>query len=99
MTRNPLLALVLAVPLLLGVGGFLDHAQAADNPAGPVDIVDEATPLDDCFMCGGGSSGPCGPQSGKSRIQCHGSRVDCRERGCRITGTASCSSAANVGNC
>lgn len=54
---------------------------------------------DTCFDCGSGSSGSCDKQSGKSRMQCSGSRSDCQSKGCKITGTSSCSSASNVGRC
>jgi hypothetical protein len=47
-----------------------------------------------CLMCAGDSTGGCAGAK-----QCRGSRKDCRSRGCKITGTASCSKAANVKIC
>ena len=47
-----------------------------------------------CFLCSRSSSGGC-----SGHQQCRGSRADCRKRGCKISGTASCSSAANVKIC
>lgn len=72
----------------------LDRVQEQDLLASSRDIS-AAT----CLMCGPGSSGSCARRKGKARVQCHGSRSDCRQRGCRITGTASCSRAGNVQSC
>lgn len=47
-----------------------------------------------CLMCAGNSTGSC-----TGAKQCRGSRKECRARGCKITGTASCSKAANVKIC
>ena len=44
-----------------------------------------------CFNCGSGSSGGC--------QQCRGDRKHCEKSGCKITGTGSCSTAANVKVC
>ena len=52
-----------------------------------------------CWTCGSGSSGSCAEQSGKSRMQCSGSRSSCKSKGCKISGSSSCSSASNVGKC
>jgi len=52
-----------------------------------------------CYMCGSGSTGSCAKQSGKARVQCKGSRKSCRNKGCHISGTASCSGAGNVQTC
>lgn len=50
--------------------------------------------MEDCFLCGGDSTGAC---SGAQ--QCRGTRESCRESGCKITGTGSCSTAANMKIC
>ena len=52
-----------------------------------------------CLNCGSGSTGSCAKQSGKVRMQCRGSRSSCKKKGCKISGTSSCSSAGNVGKC
>ncbi len=49
---------------------------------------------EDCFLCGSDSTGAC-----DGARQCRGTREHCREVGCKITGTASCSDAANVKIC
>lgn len=56
--------------------------------------ADEAAPKATCFMCSSSSTGSC---SGAQ--QCRGSRSGCRKKGCKITGTSSCSSSANVKKC
>jgi hypothetical protein len=48
----------------------------------------------DCFNCAKDSDGTCAGAN-----QCRGSREECRKAGCKITGTASCSTAANVKIC
>ena len=54
----------------------------------------------DCWNCDkSGSTGGCALQSGKVRMQCEGSRADCKKKGCKINGSSSCSSAGNVGKC
>ena len=53
-----------------------------------------ATPTlfaEDCLLCGSGSKNGC--------QQCRGDRKSCEAKGCKISGTASCSSAANVKIC
>ncbi len=56
---------------------------------------DEAVPKATCFMCSKSSStGSC-----KGADECGGSRSGCRKKGCKITGTRSCSSAANNKRC
>ena len=80
----------------------LSMTFAAPAPAGGVHDLDAGMSIpvsDTCFTCGSGSSGSCAKQSGKSRMQCKGSRSGCKSKGCKITGTSSCSSAANVGRC
>ncbi|TGN06416.1 hypothetical protein EHR08_09120 [Leptospira bandrabouensis] len=47
---------------------------------------------EDCFLCGNGSSNGC--------QQCRGNdRKACEAKGCKISGTASCSTSANVKVC
>lgn len=47
---------------------------------------------EDCFLCGNGSTNGC--------QQCRGNdRKACEAKGCKISGTASCSTAANVKVC
>ncbi|MCZ8156518.1 MAG: hypothetical protein O9264_10395 [Leptospira sp.] len=47
---------------------------------------------EDCLLCGSGSSNGC--------QQCRGTdRKACEAKGCKISGTASCSTAANVKIC
>ncbi|MBM9591020.1 hypothetical protein JWG41_11220 [Leptospira sp. 201903075] len=47
---------------------------------------------EDCFLCGSGSSNGCEQCRGKDRKACEA-------KGCKISGTASCSTAANVKVC
>ncbi|TGL75650.1 hypothetical protein [Leptospira jelokensis] len=47
---------------------------------------------DDCFLCGSGSTNGCQQCRGKDRKACE-------EKGCKISGTSSCSTAANVKVC
>ena len=55
-----------------------------------------------CFLCGSGSSGGC---SGARECRAAGgkdtsaARKACKARGCKISGTTSCSTAANVKIC
>jgi hypothetical protein len=72
-------------------------AVSVDAPSPPVctmpaepDVEEKAT----CMLCGSGSTGAC-----KGAQQCRGSRKACRAKGCKISGTASCSTAANVKKC
>lgn len=90
-----------------------NDANVSATPAAPVDAATlqcELTPQqfeallpqpknETCLMCGSGSSGSCAKKSGKARVQCKGSRKSCKSKGCKITGTASCSSSANVQTC
>ncbi|TGL55307.1 hypothetical protein EHQ59_04530 [Leptospira kemamanensis] len=47
---------------------------------------------EDCFLCGNGSTNGC--------QQCRGNdRKACENKGCKISGTSSCSTAANVKVC
>ena len=50
--------------------------------------------LSDCFMCAKDSTGAC---SGAD--ECTSSRSECTKMGCKITGTRSCSTSANVKKC
>lgn len=50
-----------------------------------------------CFLCGSGSScQQCASASGKDT---QNDRKICKERGCKVSGTSSCSTAANVKVC
>ena len=50
-----------------------------------------------CFLCGSGSScQQCTSVSGKDTSK---DRKICQERGCKVSGTGSCSTAANVKIC
>lgn len=50
-----------------------------------------------CFLCGSGSScQQCPSISGKDTQK---DRKACESKGCKITGTSSCSSAANIKKC
>lgn len=46
---------------------------------------------DSCLLCGSGSSNGC--------QQCRGDRKSCEAKGCKVSGTGSCSTAANVKIC
>ncbi len=75
------------------VAGALDHANPTlDFELGIcIDPVEAA----DCINCSPReSTGTC-----KGANQCTSSRAACRKGGCKITGTASCSTAANVKKC
>ncbi len=71
-------------------------APAATQVVAPAQAGDDdLLPMSNCFMCSkSGSSGAC---SGAD--ECSGTRKSCRKKGCKITGTRSCSSAANVKRC
>ncbi len=75
--------------------------QSTALPAGEQTTLpdgEHAAPMSGCLSCSKSSTGACDP-GGKSRVQCRGSRKDCKSKGCKITGTGSCSSAANVKIC
>ncbi len=76
----------------LGSGSLT--APTAQDYTLPAD-EDIAAPKATCFMCSKSSStGAC-----KGADECSGSRSSCRKKGCKITGTRSCSSAANNKRC
>ncbi|MCA9669858.1 MAG: hypothetical protein KC503_29890 [Myxococcales bacterium] len=52
-----------------------------------------------CFNCGSGSSGGCKQCRSRSGKDTFKDRKFCKSIGCRITGTSSCSTAANVKVC
>ncbi len=94
----------LIVALSLTLLGFADTPSA--SPTGAVyDVEAQMTlPADDptmgsCWNCSDDSSDSCAKQSGKVRMQCEGSRAECKKKGCKINGSSSCSSASNVGKC
>ncbi len=90
------------------VAGLTSPAAQADTSSkAPVVSVDTQAPQEcalpeapdlpeksTCLLCGSGSTGAC-----SGARQCVGSRKACRAKGCKITGTASCSTAANVKKC
>jgi hypothetical protein len=50
-----------------------------------------------CYLCGSGSScQQCPSQSGKDTWK---DQKACEKKGCRVTGTSSCSTAVNVKKC
>ena len=102
-----LLISVCIVVLSLAMVGFTDlNTPMPEAPQGAVYDLDEqmSLPADEpmmgsCWNCSDGSSGACAKQSGKVRMQCEGSRDECKKKGCKIGGSSSCSSAGNVGKC
>jgi hypothetical protein len=93
--------------LSLTLVGFADtDTDLPTAPQGAVYDLDAqmSLPADDptmgsCWNCSGDSTDGCAKQSGKVRMQCEGSRDDCKKKGCKIGGSSSCSSAGNVGKC
>lgn len=95
------LGLLAASVLVLGFTAPVDQAQAGamivvpstpdQCPAAP---DDEAVGKSTCYNCGSASKGQCAGAN-----QCTGSRDECQKKGCYITGTSSCSTAANSKKC
>lgn len=52
-----------------------------------------------CFLCGSGSSNGCKQCRSRSGKDTQKDRKVCKNLGCKISGTGSCSSAANVKVC
>ena len=52
---------------------------------------------DGCYLCASGSA--CGNQCRYGSSDSSSARKACEKKGCKITGTASCSTAANVKVC
>ena len=52
-----------------------------------------------CFLCGSGSSNGCKQCRSASGSDTGADRKKCRAKGCKVSGTASCSTAANVKVC
>jgi hypothetical protein len=52
-----------------------------------------------CFNCGSGSSNGCKQCKSRSGKDTQQDRKTCKDLGCKITGTGSCSTAANVKVC
>ncbi len=69
-------------------------APAAAQTAAVDQQQDDLAPMATCLMCSSSSTGAC-----KGARQCVGTRKACRKKGCKITGTSSCSTAANVKKC
>ena len=102
-TLLPALIVALAMTLV----GFTETPQGLDAPP-PGAVYDleaqmtlpgDALQMGDCWNCADDSTDSCAKQSGKVRMQCEGSRADCKKKGCKINGSSSCSSAGNVGKC
>ena len=53
---------------------------------------------DGCYICGSGSSGGC-QQCSYGSSDTAAARKACEKKGCKIGGTKSCSTAANVKSC
>lgn len=66
--------------------------------AGSVGLGGVARASEGCYNCGSGSAGGCQqcPYGAKDTFD---ARKACEKRGCKISGTGSCSSAANVKKC
>ena len=52
-----------------------------------------------CFNCGSGSSNGCKQCKSRSGKDTQQDRKTCKDLGCKISGTSSCSTAANVKVC
>ena len=52
-----------------------------------------------CFLCGSGSSNGCKQCRSRSGKDTFADRKICKKIGCKVTGTGSCSTAANVKVC
>lgn len=61
-------------------------------------FVVKAVASEGCYNCGSGSSGGC-QQCPYGAKDTGDARKACEKRGCKISGTGSCSSAANVKKC
>lgn len=72
----------------------MTSVDGTDAPDFTVPTEPDAAERATCMMCSSSSTGAC---SGAK--QCRGSRKECRKKGCKITGTSSCSSSANVKKC
>ena len=71
------------------------NVKKCEAPTQPEhDSFASAPAAETCFLCSSDSTGGCAGHQ-----QCRGTRKDCRKRGCKIGGTASCSTAANVKIC
>lgn len=78
--------------ILFGIGLFLFSAFMILSTT---DRVSAGSGL--CFLCGSGSScEQCPSPSGKDTFD---DRKACQNKGCKVSGTASCSTAANVKKC
>ena len=61
-------------------------------------VVPSIAFADGCYICSSGSSNGC-KQCRYAGSDTQSARKDCEKKGCKIGGTASCSSAANVKVC
>lgn len=100
---NKLAMLFCAAVFTLALSGFAQTEAIAQDAVAPPAATqttavdqqqDDLAPMATCLMCSSSSTGAC-----KGARQCVGSRKACRKKGCKITGTSSCSTAANVKKC
>ena len=61
-------------------------------------VTPTAAFADGCYICSSGSSGGC-KQCRYGGSDTQAARKECEKKGCKIGGTSSCSSAANVKVC
>ncbi len=71
---------------------------AASLAVAAVFVVPAAAFADGCYLCSSGSSSSC-QQCRYGGSDTQAARKECEKKGCKIGGTASCSSAANVKVC
>ncbi len=64
-----------------------------------VGAVSRTASADGCYICARGSSAACRDYCHYSGSDTYANRHSCEARGCRIGGTASCPSAANLRVC
>lgn len=79
------------------VSADADTAMSAPVTPGTLNLGetdDETVGKDTCRLCGSGSTGAC-----SGARQCRGTSQECRAKGCKDTGSSSCSTAANVKIC
>jgi hypothetical protein len=99
---NKFAMLITAAVFTLALSGFAQTEAVAHDAVTPpaaaqvvvADQQDDLLPMATCLMCSSSSTGAC-----KGARQCVGTRKACRKKGCKITGTSSCSTAANVKKC
>ncbi|MFT7582465.1 MAG: hypothetical protein ACI9MR_004147 [Myxococcota bacterium] len=85
--------LTLAAGLVLTVGTAVMAADGAETSS-EAPFSDLLPVAEDCLMCGSSSTDKCDGAG-----QCKGTRKHCKSIGCKITGTSSWSTSANVKVC